>query len=253
MSGAPSDDVLSSAFNVDQNISRDQMLDQLGPRTQTQVISGPASGVRSRRSKEPDTNPVKPVSKAPHQPITPKRNLDTDPAPVTQKTTRKQKPEPHRENQLTKLSSTMDSIEKEEAAPIPDVDALNTSQFDALSEKSVRMEEMVEDHETKLTASTTRIAALERENSILVQRINNLSSEMSRIKETVSTSSGGERGISSQSGRESAPKTSAPKASGSGNVSSVGANVRAPVQSQQPDKPQSSVGSRPISKRKVLE
>ena len=81
------------------------------------------------------------------------------------------------------LSNTLSANEQEDEIPLLSYDALTNKEVDLMSARLTRIEEILEEQDTKMTASAARIAALEKENSLLIGKINSVASELSVIKE----------------------------------------------------------------------
>jgi len=159
---------------------------------------------------------------------------------------------PVRDNQLEKLTAALAEVDTDDGVPIPDTDALTTKEVDAISARSSRIEETMEEHDLQLKTAGVRIAALETENSLLVGKINVLSQEISKIKEMLP-------GGSLDRGKATAPQML--KSSTSAVFKTVASSHQnpAPAGPLAPDTGASQLprvdpdlGSRPVPKRKFL-
>lgn len=159
---------------------------------------------------------------------------------------------PVRDNQLEKLASALAEIDTEDSVPIPDEDVMMTHEVDAISARSSRIEGMMEDHGLQLQTANVRIAALEKENSLLVGKINGMVQEIARIKEMLPGSQiGGGGSNSSQMFKSSAP-TGLAKITGTHTVATGAGPPALRGESIDTQHADAGVGSRPVSKRKFI-
>lgn len=250
---APSDDQLSKEFEVDPSVELSALADQVKALTPSSIV--PVHNIRTRKHPEKQAEPKTPGAKA--------TTLDNPPAVQKRKqqqSTRgsnrgrgKGKVVPQRDNQIQALTSAMSEADADNGVPIPDADALTSNEIDMMSARSSRLEETIEDHTLQLHSSSVRIKSLEDENSHLVARINVLTTELSKIKEMLTSPSGTANSTGSLKGKTlgASSLTKAPPSSDRAEALSGLSSQQSQLAPVQPQN--TSVASRPVPKRKFIE
>lgn len=250
---APSDAALATGFALDLDVDPTAMQQQA-----VEIVSTPTPGssVRTTRSQS-----VAPIGVDPHADIQRKQPL-LAPAPAVrgQVASRgrgglkgKGKAQPVRENQLQRLTTTLSSIESDNRTPVPEDDLMRSADYDQVSARSSKIEEVVDNHSNMLVSTQARILALETENSLLVSRINALIADMAAIKERL----GDKKRSGEQSDYQAVPASAssfivAPPAHSGSPESSKKSGLMPPPMGPVGDKARPVVG-KPIHKRKFLE
>lgn len=248
----PTDEELRQGFTVDSTIEFSSMRDQAEEIGKAMARQGPLTRGRERQvTAEAPDSPVKGfVPGATSSASTRKRGGGSDRG--RGRGHGRPKEGPKRDNQLGKLTSALSEADTEMNAPIPEGDAITTTEIDNMSARSSRIEEAVEDHSLQIHASGVRISALEHENSCLVSRINLLTTEISKIKEMLAPSRPNPSKTYHPASTLHVPSTIPQAPSDSGSNSSpggvkVGKGFQTLDSQSHPD-----LGSRPVPKRKFI-
>lgn len=253
MSTAPTDDALVQGFGVEPGLPLEEMEKQIPALAATLGTSlASESGERSRgkvkgqyRKNRKNSSKGKgeqpPASSAPDTPAPSSHTVGTSVSSGKGKG-----PHPSTKSNKEKLEELTERIQSTNIGNPPPDDIATTTELEAMSVRSSRLEDEIGDLRTQLGVAETRIQSLEADHSSLITHYTNLAKELYTIKEMVSkrAASGNKSSAevtptktpanpvkdgASSGGQVSAPKASVHPVQSSGNIvqsSAVGGGSR---------------------------